>query len=140
MTRIKELHYSSTNTYLIEGEEGAILFDTGWAGTFPAFCAALGEAGGSVAGIRYILISHFHPDHMGIAQEIADHGPQIVIMDVQKDYIHSADHIFEKEKRSDFMPIADDQVLTVPVNESRAFLKKTGLGFISGSLPERSSL
>ena len=37
--KIYELRYSGTNTYLIEGERGAILFDTGWAGTFPAFCA-----------------------------------------------------------------------------------------------------
>lgn len=34
---IHELKYSNTNTYLIEGDRGRILFDAGWAGTFPAF-------------------------------------------------------------------------------------------------------
>ena len=124
--KVRELHYSPTNTYLIEGEDGSILFDTGWAGTFTGFCAALGEIRASVADIRYILISHFHPDHMGISQKIADHGPRIIIMDVQKDHIHSADHYFEKEGRSGFKPITDEQVLMLPVSESRSFLKKTG--------------
>ena len=41
--KIHALEYSNTNTYLIEGDSGILLFDTGWAGTFPAFCKAVGE-------------------------------------------------------------------------------------------------
>ena len=74
---VTELKYSATNTYLVRGKKGLLLFDTGWAGTFPQFCRALGEAGCSLQEIRYILISHYHPDHMGIAQEIASRGPRI---------------------------------------------------------------
>ena len=33
---VYELKYSNTNTYLIKGSRGIILFDTGWAGTFSA--------------------------------------------------------------------------------------------------------
>ena len=36
-----------------------MIFDTGWAGTFPQFCRALGEAGATVEEIRYLFISHF---------------------------------------------------------------------------------
>ena len=43
MHMIHELQYSNTNTYLIRGEKGSLLFDTGWAGTFPALCRAMGE-------------------------------------------------------------------------------------------------
>ena len=64
---ITELKYSNTNTYLIEGDKGTILFDTGWAGTFVAFCRELGEKHKVLQDIDYLLISHFHPDHMGIA-------------------------------------------------------------------------
>ena len=69
---ITELHYSATNTYVIAGKNGSLLWDTGWAGTFPLLCRALGEQDLKLQDIRYLLISHFHPDHMGIAQEIAD--------------------------------------------------------------------
>ena len=46
-------------------------------------------------------ISHFHPDHMGIAQEIADYGPVIVITDFQKNYVHSSDGILTKDSKKD---------------------------------------
>ncbi len=95
---IIELKYSGTNTYLIRGTNGSILFDTGWAGSFPQFCRALGEAGATVEEIRYLFISHFHPDHMRIAQEIAGCGVRIVASDVQRAHIHDADGVFEKEE------------------------------------------
>ena len=107
---VHELHYSNTNTYLIEGERGMLLFDTGWAGSFPAFCRALGEIGIPIQRIDHILISHFHPDHMGIAQEIADQGAVILVPEVQRAYIHAADAVFEKEKNLDFVPVRDEKL------------------------------
>ena len=65
---ITELHYSGTNTYYIRGKRGSLLWDTGWAGTFPLLCRALGEQDLKLQDIRYLLISHFQPDRMGIAQ------------------------------------------------------------------------
>ncbi|MBO6205523.1 MAG: MBL fold metallo-hydrolase [Lachnospiraceae bacterium] len=129
--RITLLQYSNTNTYMIEGEKGAILFDTGWAGTFPLFCAELGRQGKKLKDIDYLLISHFHPDHYGIAQEIADKGPVILVCDVQKEYIHASDAIFEKDKRMHFYPIRDDMVKMISLSESRSVL--AGLG-IDGEL------
>ena len=129
---IHELKYSNTNTYLIEGDSGMLLFDTGWAGSFPAFCKAMGEQGIPAQEIRYILISHFHPDHMGIAQEIADQGAVILAPELQKPYIHSADSIFEKEKREGFVPIRDEKVRFFPIDEGRGILK--GIGIDGGIL------
>jgi len=124
--KVHELRYSNTNTYLIESNEGKILFDTGWAGSFPVFCKFMGELGVSVQSIDYIIISHFHPDHMGIAQDIAELGPDIVVLDVQKDYVHSSDNIFAKDKNVSFKPIDDDKVISLNICDSRAFLKKKG--------------
>ena len=124
---IVELKYSNTNTYLIRGSAGCILFDTGWAGTFPLFCKAIKEAGITIPEIRYILISHFHPDHMGIAEEIAECGPKIVVFDVQKSFIHAADSVFEKENNRYFKPIREENVMTVSMNDSRRLIKEIGL-------------
>ena len=84
---ITELKYANTNTYLIKGKQGYILFDTDWAGTFPLFCKALGEADVKAQEIQYLFLSHFHPDHMGIAQEIANLGITIVVMNVQQEFV-----------------------------------------------------
>ena len=121
---ITELKYSSTNTYLVHGKKGNLLFDTGWAGTFPQLCRTLGEKKLRLQDIKYLLISHFHPDHMGIAQEIADSGVTIAAADVQTGYIHCSDHIFEKEENSAFIPIDDTKIRVVPVSKSRKFLRE----------------
>ncbi len=127
MTKIYELKYSNTNTYLIRGEQGILLFDTGWAGTFPAFCKCMGDTGIPVQEIDYILISHFHPDHMGIAGQIAQLGPAIAVMDVQRDFIHSSDHIFAKEHNVDFKPVDESIAQIIRIADSREFLKKLGI-------------
>ena len=125
--KVTELRYSNTNTYLIEGDLGTILFDTGWAGTFPAFCRAMGELRVSVQKVRGIIISHFHPDHCGIAQEIADQGAAILIPELQKPFVHAADEVFAKEKGSFFVPIRDADCKVFPLAESRAVLAEYGI-------------
>ena len=124
---ITELHYSNTNTYVIQGKNGALLFDTGWAGTLQKFLAALGENKLKLADIRYLLISHFHPDHMGIAQDLSEMGVKTVVMDVQKDHIHHADEILLRDRRNDYCPINDSAVTIVNISESRKFLKQLGI-------------
>lgn len=124
---VEEIKYSATNTYIIHGKRGDLLFDTGWAGTFTLLCRVLGEKDLKLQDIKYLLISHFHPDHMGIAQEIADKGVIIAVTDVQAGYIHGSDHIFEKEKDTAFVPIDDTKVRKVPLGKSRDFLKELGI-------------
>lgn len=124
---ITQLHYSSTNTYLIQGTKGILLFDTGWAGTFRAFRREMGEHRIPVQKICYILISHFHPDHCGIAQEISDCGPVIAVMDVQREYVHAADVVLQREPGKDFHPIDDHRIRIVDLKDSRSFLEEMGI-------------
>ena len=124
---ITELKYSATNTYLIDGERGTLLLDTGWTGTFPAFCKELGEKGRKLQGIDYILVTHFHPDHMGIAEEIAEHGPVIVAVDLQLPYLHGADEVLARSGRGRVLPIVDEKVRVITLEESRGFLRELGL-------------
>ena len=124
---ITELKYSNTNTYLIKGKKGSLLFDTGWAGTFPMLCRALGEKKLRLQDIDCLLISHFHPDHMGIAQNVANAGVTIAAADVQRSFLHSSDHIFAKEKGTGFIPIDDRKVRLFTVARSREFLRELGI-------------
>jgi len=124
---VTELKYSSTNTYLITGRDGLLLFDTGWAGTFREFCREMGEKGIAVQDISYILISHFHPDHCGIAQEIADCGAVIAVMDVQREFIHAADSVLMRDQKKIFCPIDDRKIRLVNLCDSRGFLNELGI-------------
>lgn len=121
------LNYGNTNTYLINANGKYILFDTDWAGTFEHFCSAIKEKGIKVQDIMYLFISHFHPDHMGIAEQIAQCGVQIVVCDVQREYIHCSDKIFVKDVNKKFVPINDANVILLDINQSRAFLENVGV-------------
>ena len=124
---ITELRYSNTNTYIIHGKKGDLLWDTGWAGTFPLFCRALGEKDLKLQDISCLMVSHFHPDHMGIAQEIAEHGVQIAVADIQREYIHNCDSIFEREGNRAFIPVHEEKVRFFTIDESRDLLSEIGI-------------
>lgn len=124
---IIELIYGNTNTYLIKGKEKYILFDTDWAGTFERFCQAIKSIGIQIQDIEYLFLSHFHPDHMGIAGQLAELGIKIVVVDTQKDFVHFSDEIFAKEKNKSFIPIDDAKVILISIDESRSFFEKLGI-------------
>jgi len=127
MSEIKELKYGNTNCYLICGSRGSLLFDTDWAGTYYKFCRALKDAGAALESISYLLISHYHPDHMGIAQEISSGGVRLLVMDVQKDYLHASDPVFAKNRSVPFRPVVDSETLTIPCGQSRSLLAAVGI-------------
>lgn len=124
---ITTVKYGATKTYVVQGKNGSVLFDTGWAGTFPLLCRALGEKGIRLQDIKLLLISHFHPDHMGIAQEIANAGVTLAAADVQRNYLHVSDGIFAKDSRSSFVPIDDSKVRFFTLGQSRELLGELGI-------------
>lgn len=121
---IQLLKYGNTNCYYIKGRNGSILVDTDWAGTIQAFYKKIKEL--NITKIDYLLITHFHPDHIGIAQNIIDMGTKLLLIDVQKDYIHCSDKIFEKDKNIDFKPINTEPII-ISCEESREFLNSLGI-------------
>ena len=122
---IQLLKYGNTNCFYIKGKNGSILVDTDWVGTLQLFYRKIKEL--DIKNINYILITHYHPDHMGIAQDIIENmNAKLLVIDVQKDYIHYSDKIFEKDKNIDFKPINTEPVI-ISCDESRKFLKELGI-------------
>lgn len=122
---VKLLKYGNTNCYYIKGENGSVLIDTDWAGTLQSFYRKIKEL--NIKTIDYLLITHYHPDHMGIAQDIIDNmGAKLLVIDVQKDYIHWSDKIFAKDNKINFTPISTEPVI-ISCEESRKFLQDLGI-------------
>ncbi len=103
------------------------MVDTDWAGTLQAFYRCLKENDIALSDIRYLIITHFHPDHMGIAEDLAELGIKVIVFDTQKDYIHFSDNIFDKDKRLAYKPIDDNKVLFLSCEESRTFFAENGI-------------
>lgn len=121
---IKKLKYANTNTYHITTSKTTLLIDTDWAGTLPAFYRKMKEL--NIKNIDYLLITHYHPDHMGIAQDIIEMGAKLILIDIQKDYIHTSDMIFQKDKNIEFKPINTNPII-ITCEQSREFLNNLGI-------------
>lgn len=124
---VQLLKYGNTNTYYVKGDDVGVLVDTDWAGTLPAFFKEIKRQGISIDSIKYLLVTHYHPDHMGIAGELMEQGVQLVVMDLQQEYIHFSDSIFEKDKRVNYSPIDLEKAIIISCEESRSFLAQIGI-------------
>ena len=121
------LRYGHTNTYFIHGTNGGLLVDTDWAGTLPGFHRALKANQLCMKDIRYVFATHYHPDHMGLISELMQSGVQLILFDVQKEFVHFSDSIFAKDRRLHVEPIDEDQAVQLSCHASRDFLKKIGI-------------
>ncbi|WP_432775583.1 MBL fold metallo-hydrolase (plasmid) [Limosilactobacillus reuteri] len=133
--KITKLKYGNTKCYLLHGASKSILIDTDWAGKLPAFYHALREKKLRAQGINYLLITHYHPDHMGIANNLINIGIKLIVMDCQQNYIHQSDHIFYKDNNSSFQPINDKKIKVIKINQSRKFLASCGIPGVIISTP-----
>ena len=122
------LKYGNTNTFYIPGERGGLLVDTDSAGTLPRFFRALGEAGIGLGDIAFLLLTHYHPDHAGLAGELQRRGLILLAADVQTASFRFPDGIFRKEGRRDYVPVDEGAVKVFGCAESRDFLAELGIG------------
>jgi ribonuclease/clavin/mitogillin len=123
---ILNVGYDSTNYYLIEIKAGKLLVDCGWPGTLPKFMAALKRKDVSPKEIKYLLVTHFHPDHSGLAQELKNLGASLILLESQVNYTAAMNGLYES-KQLPYLPILSKKNLLVKFDESRTFLAKLGL-------------
>ena len=115
------LKYGNTNTFFIPGNAGGLLIDTDYAGTLPAFYKAMKNEGLKLTDIKYVLATHYHPDHMGLIGLLAKQGTALLLVDVQREAVHFSDKIFEKDKLP-YRAINAAEAEVISCGESRSFL------------------
>lgn len=128
-----KLKYGNTNTFFLHG----LLIDTDYAGTLHAFYRALKQNDLTVRDIRYVLATHYHPDHMGLVGALVRQGVKHLLVDVQQDAIHASDYIFERD-RLPFVPLREDAATVISCGESRVFLEQLGIAGEILSTPSHS--
>jgi glyoxylase-like metal-dependent hydrolase (beta-lactamase superfamily II) len=123
---IVNVGYDSTNYYLLDCKNGKLLIDCGWPGTLPKFMAQLKRKGISMHEIKYLLVTHFHPDHAGLVQDLKRLGLKFILLESQVNSIRSFSEFF-KGKNFPYLEITQDDHLILKFDESRNFLDSIGI-------------
>lgn len=127
---ILTITYKSTNYYLIDCKGGKLMVDCGWPDTFPQFTAEFKRKGVTPQEVKYVLVTHFHPDHAGLVQEFKNVGAKFILMESQVDFVAPFAEFF-KVKKIPYTEITQQNNLVLKFSESRAFL--AGIG-VSGEI------
>ncbi len=123
---IVNVGYDSANYYILDTPKGKLLIDSGWPGTLPKYLAQLKRKGIATGEIKYLLVTHFHPDHAGLTQELKNLNAQLILLESQVDFIDPLEDLF-REKNISYVPIRKDDNLLLKFGQSRKFLAGLGL-------------
>lgn len=122
---IVNVGYRSTNYYLLADAKPRLLVDAGWPGTLAAFRHEAERMGVRLEGVPWQMVTHFHPDHAGLVEDLKRLGVRLVMLDTQvggvdllRGYVKPQDHFREIE-------LAGASV--IGAGESRAFLEGIGI-------------
>lgn len=127
-----KLKYGNTTTYFING----LLIDTDMPGTLDLLFKELKRNNLQLCSIKYVLATHYHPDHMGLVSELISLGVKLLLIDCQKDYVNFSDQIFARQENLNYQPIETNDAIMISCSESRKFL--AGLG-IDGEIIQTQS-
>ena len=119
---ITPLRCGHTICYLVTGSSGSLLVDTGFAGSLGELGSQLKMHGLDLRCTGYLLVTHFHPDHMGIAQDLIDLGVTLLLPSCQAPFVHQPDRMYAHDHNRAFRPIREDTACRLEPDDSREFL------------------
>jgi glyoxylase-like metal-dependent hydrolase (beta-lactamase superfamily II) len=122
---IVNVGYKSTNYFAIGSTGTPLLVDCGWPGTMPLLLANLKRADIALSALKYLLVTHFHPDHAGLAQELKQAGLTLLVFEGQEPFIAPLKQWMKPEMHYQDITRHDNRAVTFA--GSRAFLRSIGI-------------
>jgi len=96
-----------TQAYVLESSDGPYLVDTGWNAdeAWADLTAGLLEIGTSVEEVQGIIVTHHHPDHLGLTGRVRDvsgcwvglHGADIALVQRHRELLQDDPEVFDKD-------------------------------------------
>ena len=123
---IVNVGYHSTNYYSLDIMGGKLLVDCGWPGSLREFIAQLRRKSIDPSEIKYLLVTHFHPDHAGLVQELKDIGAQLILLESQSSALRP-EQSRSAPTSSSSVTVSPEDNLRLSFAESRQFLSSIGL-------------
>lgn len=125
--KIFNLTCKMTNCYLIESNCGWIMIDTDFPDTLNPLMHLLKQQDIKISDIKYLIVTHFHPDHAGIAQDLKNLGIKLIIHECQVSFVDKLNNFFKNNSKVKFTDIVSEDNIVISDKESRKFLKGIGI-------------
>src|SRR5438552_13890709 len=122
---IVDVGYRSTHYYVLADDKPRLLVDAGWPGTLSRMQHECNRMGIRLADIPYQLVTHYHPDHAGLAQELKQLGVRLIVIDTQLAGIPLLSNYVKPRDNYTEIQLEGNTVLSA--TESRAFLAGIGI-------------
>jgi endoribonuclease LACTB2 len=134
---ILNVGYDSTNYYLLGDQAARLLIDVGWPGTLPKLLGTLKRKGVALKEVAALLVTHYHPDHAGLAQELKEQGVQLIVLETQ---VSALPELRRHIKPSyPYKEISLNGNVDLTLAQSRSFLRRTGISGEIISTPGHSA-
>jgi len=133
---IVNVGYDSTNYYVVEQNRKRLLIDVGWPGTLLKLRASLKRKGMALEDLGFLCVTHYHPDHAGLVQELKDQGVKHIVLEQQLPAIPRLKTYLKPD--SGYVDIRIQDSLHLVTAESRAWLVSIGLSGEMVSTPGHS--
>jgi glyoxylase-like metal-dependent hydrolase (beta-lactamase superfamily II) len=122
---IVNVGYRSTNFWVISSGTSRLLVDIGWPGMMGMMRANLERMDIPLNELKYVLATHYHIDHAGVAEEFKQAGVPLLVMDVQVEAIPAMKKWIKPE--DNYLDITMEGNVIISLGESRALLSEIGI-------------
>ena len=85
--------------YVLETEEGPVLFETGPHSTLPILESGLKDLGYTTKDVRHVFLTHVHLDHAGRAWYFAEQGAKVYVHPKGVKHLHSPERLMASAAR-----------------------------------------
>jgi endoribonuclease LACTB2 len=117
--------YASTNYYVLADSTPKLLIDVGWPGTLPKLQYQCKRMGIALEAVKHLLITHYHPDHAGLAQELKRTGMKLILLENQRSAVPVLRTYMKPQNNYVEIDLADN--ISLNLSASRAFLASLGI-------------
>ncbi len=117
--------YRSVNCYARESGGTYLLIDVGMPGSFGELVSVLERKSVPLEKIRILVVTHSHPDHCGVAQELKNAGVTLLLGEVQDRRLAEANRALAKFPG--YLAISDAGNAVVATGDRAAWKAATGM-------------
>lgn len=113
------------NCYLVKINNVYVAIDAGWPGYIREYRETLKSYNVKPEAIKYLLVTHFHPDHAGMVEQIKKFGASFVLSEHQAPYIRVMENMLRNDRS--YLPLDMNSNIVLNLDEAEAFFGENNI-------------